>query len=74
MLTVGNKCGQLCPVKAEMLKLEWDQMNVQSRQYLCEAAGISVKLARKTWWQLEKWLQTLLREQLENRSKKKVTL
>jgi hypothetical protein len=56
------------------LKLNWNQLSVQSRKEICWGATISQKLSKKPWGELEPWIQILLTDSIERRSKKKVTL
>lgn len=56
------------------MKLRWNQLHVQSREEICWGAGVSEKLASKSWEDMEEWLQMLLNVSVERRSKAKLEL
>ncbi len=56
------------------MKLKWNKLHLQSRKEICWGACISEKLARKSWKELDEWLQVLLASSTELRSKGKLQL
>ena len=42
------------------MELNWNNLHHQSREEICLGACVSVKLASKSWDELEPWLQELL--------------
>ena len=51
-----------------ILKLNWNELHVQSREEICFGAAISKELAGKSWVELEMWIQLLLADSLKRRS------
>ena len=49
-------------------------MRVIGREEICYGACISQKLAVKSWEELDEWLQLMLSDSLERRSKGKLQL
>ena len=58
----------------QKLKISWNKLHLQSRQEFCSGACISEHLAGKSWNELDKWLQVLLVDSIERRTKGKVQL
>jgi hypothetical protein len=56
------------------MKLNWDKLDVQSREEICWGACISEKLTSKSWKELDEWLRVLLADSIEKRSKGKLQL
>lgn len=57
-----------------ILKLNWNQLHIQSREEICHGAAMSERLADRAWNELELWTQMLLADSLEKRSKGKLWL
>jgi hypothetical protein len=68
---VLKDCSRL---KRTPLKLNWNKLHIQSRQEICLGACVSEKMARKSWEELDRWLQALLEYSTELRSKGKIQL
>ena len=49
--------------------LDWNNLHVQSREEILSGAGMQTKLATKKWSELDTWVQELLKDSLERRSK-----
>ena len=56
------------------MNLNWDKLHAQTREEFCQGACISVKLAGKSWKELEEWIQVLLAYSIELRSRGKLKL
>lgn len=56
------------------MKLNWNNLHRQSREEICLGACVSVKLASKSWAELEPWLQTLLAFSIGQRTLGRVAL
>jgi hypothetical protein len=60
--------------RIRILKLNWNELHVQSREEICWGAMISEKLASVRWEEFESWVRMLLADSMERRSRGKVTL
>jgi hypothetical protein len=56
------------------LKMNWNEMHIQSRQVICWSACLSESFATKPWEKLEKWVQMLLADYVAGRSNQTVQL
>lgn len=61
-------------LKRMPLKLNWNMLHVMSRQEICFGANVAEKMANKTWEELDPWLQSLLDNSTELRSKGRIRL
>jgi hypothetical protein len=50
------------------VNMNWNQLHLQSRQEICHGAGISEKIADKTWEELESWMKELLADSFSRRT------
>lgn len=57
-----------------ILKLNWNEQHVQSREEFCLGAGIAEKLACKRWEELELWIQLSLADSIKRRSRGRLEL
>lgn len=57
-----------------ILRLNWNQLHIQSREALCTGAAISKESANLRWEVLELWIQLLLTDSLNRRSSGKLEL
>jgi hypothetical protein len=56
------------------LKMNWNEMHIQSRQVICWNACLSESFANKPWEKLGKWVQMLLADYVAGRSNQTVQL
>lgn len=56
------------------MKLNWNNLHLQSREGICIGACVSTKLASKSWEDLEPWLHELLASSMHQRSMGRVEL
>ena len=42
------------------MKLNWNNLHLQSREEICRGACVSMTLASKSWEELDPWLQELV--------------
>jgi hypothetical protein len=56
------------------LKMNWNEMHVQSRREICRMSCMSESFASKPWESLEKWVQMLLTDAIALRSDRSVQL
>ncbi len=56
------------------MKLHWNKLHLQSREEICIGASVSLKLASKSWEELEPWLRELLVFSVGQRSMGRVEL
>ena len=61
-------------VNRGILKLEWNQLHIQSRQELCFGACMYEALASKPWDELEEWIQMLIVDSVASRTSRRVEL
>ena len=54
------------------MKLNWNDLHLQSREEICRGACVSMNLASKSWEELEPWLQELLAFSLGQRTSARV--
>jgi len=60
--------------KRTPLKLNWNKLHILSREEICLGANASQKMARKSWGELDRWIQVLLEYSTKLRSKGKIQL
>ncbi len=58
----------------KILKLNWNELHVQSREEICFGAAISKRLSGQRWEELELGIQMLLADSLKRRSRGKCRL
>lgn len=56
------------------LKLNWNEMHVQSHRTICWFACLSESVGAKSWEELEVWVQMLLADYVAGRSNQAVQL
>jgi len=56
------------------LKMNWNEMHIQSRQAICWSACLSESFAAKRWEKLGEWVQALLADYVAGRSNQAVQL
>jgi len=56
------------------MKLHWNKLHLQSREEICLGACVSMRLADKSWAELEPWLQELLASSVAQRSSGRIEL
>ncbi len=61
-------------LKRAPMKLSWNKLHILARQEICWGAGVSEKMADKSWEGLDRWLQVLLEYSTESRSKGRIQL
>ena len=56
------------------LKLNWDNLDIQSREGILEYAGFQVKMASSEWSSFRDWERLLIMDSIKLRSHNKVSL
>jgi len=51
------------------VQLNWDTLHVLSRKEILSACGINLQVANKSWDNIEGWLQDIIKDSVQNRSK-----
>ena len=54
--------------------LNWNKLHIQCRQEICFGAGVREKMAEKSWEELDRWLQMMLKDSVELRWKGRIRL